>query len=420
MELMEERQLMAGDINLIDGVLRIDGTDGDDQVVVQQYNRLQWGSGRRLLRIPMIRATVNDVTERFPVGDVNELQVVLGDGDDVFTNNTNKPSMVWGEGDDDTLRGGSNVDQLFGGPGNDNLYGRAGDDDLRGGSGRDGLFGGRGVDDVQGGSGSDRFLIDTNSPDNIIDARAIDAEIFFNPGGEVSEGELYGRNGRNIFEAGAWRDHEIELIDTALEELHDKTRNDHLLERYNNEPLNFIRHGRVTDLYGNTPMVLFEDADGNFTAERKYVGGYNDDDAGIIALTNDAFEVGDRFVRQAVFHEIGHNFDERHENIRVGRYGMIDAFRSLSGWDYQSTGEETTRGQALSGDEKWAHNANANFVRSYGQTNPLEDFATAFAAYFMGSDYGFDGAHAAAGVTDGRELAPNKFAVLDQMFDMWS
>ena len=38
-------------------------------------------------------------------------------------------------------------------------------------------------------------------------------------------------------------------------------------------------------------------------------------------------------------------------------------------------------------DGWWYNASRKNFVREYGRTDPYEDFATSFAAYFMGSDY---------------------------------
>ena len=37
----------------------------------------------------------------------------------------------------------------------------------------------------------------------------------------------------------------------------------------------------------------------------------------------------------------------------------------------------------LSTDGKWVYDPAAEFARDYGKTNPYEDFATAFEAYFQ-------------------------------------
>ena len=417
-ESLEQRQMMAADVDLVDGVLHIEGTSDDDQVTVSQHWGLKWNGARGFswARRIQVAASQDSAPEResFWADDVNEIQATLGDGDDEFTNNTSKPSKVWGQGDNDTLRGGSNTDVLVGGPGNDNLYGRSGSDELWGEAGLDGLFGGRGRDELHGGSNADRFLLDATSPDDLLDARSIDATIHFRSGDEIIESKLYGREGRYIFEAGAWQDDEIELVDSSLKELHQLTGSDHLLERHDNTSLSFVRQGRVTDRFGETPYQFSTNAAGEIVANRAYVGGTNDD-RGRITITDDAFELGDRYLRQTVFHEIGHNFDERHENLYLGT-SLIDIFRRRSGWDYQSKGEEVSSWQTESNDGGWAYNSSANFMRDYGRTNPLEDFATTFAAYFMGSDYGFDAADRDAGITDGRSLAPEKFEVLDLMF----
>jgi len=426
-EQMEERQMMAADINLVGGDLQIQGTELNDQVTVSEYT--QSGSfynfrtrQRMSYSIPMVLAHVSNtnesVTKPFQANDIDKVSAWLGGGDDRFTNFSSETSYAWGEAGDDTLLGGPGRDNFYGGNNNDTLYGRGGRDVLDGGNHNDGLFGGQGFDVMVGRGGVDRFLRDSHSYDYVVDARSWDATINFKPGSEIIESEVYGRAGRYIYEAGNWQDDEIELVDSALKVLHEKTGSDHLLERHDNTQMNFIRHGRVTDLFGNTPIAFARDEDGRITATREYVGG-NNDDAGNIAFTDDAFELGDDFVRQTTFHEIGHNFDEQHENVRFGFTGLIDTFRATSGWDYLSKDEEVSSWQTASKDGRWAYNSNATFMRDYGRTNPLEDFGTTFAAYFMGSDYNFSPADRDAVVTDGRDVVPQKYAVLDLMFSMW-
>ena len=426
-EQMEERQMMAADINLVGGDLQFQGTEQSDLVSVSEFT--QTGSfynyrTRQRIRysIPMISAHISNssesITENYRASDVDKISAWLGGGDDTFNNFSSETSYVWGENGDDTLRGGPGRDHFYGGNNNDTLYGRGGRDFLDGGSHNDGLFGGQGFDVMVGRGGVDRFLRDSQSYDYVVDARSWDATINFRPGSEINQGEVFGRAGRYIFEAGNWQDDEIELVDSALKVLHEKTGSDHLLERHDNTQMNFIRHGRVTDLFGNTVMAFARDENGRFTATREYVGGTNDD-AGNITFTDDAFELGDDFVRQTTFHEIGHNFDERHENVRLGNLYLIDMFRQTSGWDFLSKDENVSSWQTVSRDGQWAHNSSATFIRDYASTNPLEDFGATFAAYFMGSDYRFSPADSDAGVIDGRELVPQKYAVLDFMFTMW-
>ena len=66
---------------------------------------------------------------------------------------------------------------------------------------------------------------------------------------------------------------------------------------------------------------------------------------------------------------------------------------------------EEKAGMNLSGDGEWAYDADSKFVREYGQFNPMEDFATSFASYFLADNDGSD-----------RGLNAKK-AVLDAMFD---
>ena len=69
-------------------------------------------------------------------------------------------------------------------------------------------------------------------------------------------------------------------------------------------------------------------------------------------------------------HEIGHNWDEASENA------SIPSFRSISRWS-----------QDRSGTWSFVGSAQFDFVSSQGVDDPLEDFATTFAAFFMDTDY---------------------------------
>lgn len=420
-ESLEPRQMMAADVDLIDGVLHIEGTPNDDQVTVSQHWGLKWNGARGFswARKIQVSASQDSTPERtsFWADDVEEIQATLGNGDDEFTNNTNKPSKVWGEGGNDTLRGGSNTDVLVGGPGNDNLYGRAGNDELWGEAGLDGLFGGRDRDQLHGGSNADRFLLDASSPDEVLDASWRDATIHFRKGNTTTNPE---EASGFRFVRGTWNDADIEVVDQALTRLHHMTGNDNLLERHNGRSFTFIRQGDVTDLNGNYMWSYDTDANdrgyvdprtGELAITGTLIGG-NNDDLGNIRITNDSFRQGDKIAERNVLHEIGHSFDERHENHRFTyQFGLIDVFRAESKW----------RRERL----QWVYDNTTDFVRNYGRTNPLEDFATTFAAYVMGSDYHMD--HwdhqwfvARRMEPEPRVLAPGKFEVLDMMFERWS
>ena len=111
---------------LTDGVLRIDGTAGNDVIVV----------GRAKNRVA---AVVNGVTlGRFPAGDVTRILVEADAGDDQI-------NLV-------NLSDGTTIGaRVRGGDGNDAIAGSAGNDVLEGGDGNDTISAGAGNDVVSGG-----------------------------------------------------------------------------------------------------------------------------------------------------------------------------------------------------------------------------------------------------------------------------
>ncbi len=147
-----------------DGVLRINGTNGDDNIHV-------W------LRGDQVRVVSNGVLHDYAASNVSSIQVLAFDGNDTVTFNT--PGIdcyALGGAGNDTLTGGAEYDILTGGAGNDVLIGYggndrlngsggndllgggAGDDRLYGGDGNDTLDGGTGTDQLFGGSGNDAFV----------------------------------------------------------------------------------------------------------------------------------------------------------------------------------------------------------------------------------------------------------------------
>ena len=102
-ETLQRRELMAADfdVSMVDGVLRIVGTELDDQVDVRQIND---------------RITIDGVE-----GDWRrpESLLVFGiGGNDVIRNHTDIPSK---------LNGGSGKDVIDGGVGDDEIWGGTGD-----------------------------------------------------------------------------------------------------------------------------------------------------------------------------------------------------------------------------------------------------------------------------------------------------
>ena len=105
-----------------------------------------------------------------------------------------------------------------------------------------------------------------------------------------------------------------------------------------------------------------------------------------------SFDIGDDEIRRTIFHEIGHNWDEASENT------FADEFRAVAGWgEFDGGATPASFEKGRDNGDTWNNwyffNRDSSldgFARRYGKTNPLEDFATSFAAFMMahtGRDY---------------------------------
>jgi Ca2+-binding RTX toxin-like protein len=118
---------------LEDGRLRIDGTNGDDDILIQ----LAAGDSNV---IDVLFGGVSVGT--FPLSVVTGRLIAHGyEGNDTIRMSPNVPRIAefYGDGGDDTLLGGLGNDLLAGGDGNDQLTGWLGADTINGGSGIDRL-----------------------------------------------------------------------------------------------------------------------------------------------------------------------------------------------------------------------------------------------------------------------------------------
>jgi len=332
--------LLRGD----EGNDRLFGYSGDDTVFGGNgKDRLYGGSG----------------DDRLFGDDGNDLLRGGSGADELFGQNGSDELL--GQGGRDLLKGGSGRDVLRGGSGNDRLYGGSGRDVLRGNSGNDGLFGGAGLDHMVGGNGADRFLLRKHHDDTHGNIEGIDAAVYFQGiGSDSLDGDT--------FSTGRWTDAEIETVDGALDVLHRRTGTTKLLKDSDGRSMTYRRVGNC----GCT------------------TNGFNRSGP-TLTLTDGAFSGNAEWTHRVVFHEVGHNWDS--PNI-VG-----NAWLDLSGWvrkgdpitdlwyTFVAPNEKRT-----SEDSDWWYDRDAHFAREddYGQTNPREDFATCFAAYFMneaGEDY---------------------------------
>ena len=165
MENLEMRRFLS--VSLDDGVLRIVGTSGGDNIEVQKRaddNELRVELNRDETEYPLV--SVNRIVIRGLAGNDRieyswrdgRLDVPGnlggGDGNDFIEGGNGNDTISGGRGND-RIQGRSGNDSLSGGGGNDIIEGAGGDDVLRGGDGDDNLSGGRGNDDLFGNGGAD-------------------------------------------------------------------------------------------------------------------------------------------------------------------------------------------------------------------------------------------------------------------------
>jgi len=126
-------------VSLVNGVLYVIGTNGDDQVTIRQT-----GSG-----VLKVHASFLDHMLTFNAADITLIKVSLDGGNDrlVIADNVQIAVIVDGGAGNDFLQTGAGPSVLVGGLGNDVLLGGSGRDLLIGGQGRDDLYG-RGRGDI--------------------------------------------------------------------------------------------------------------------------------------------------------------------------------------------------------------------------------------------------------------------------------
>ncbi len=304
---------------------------------------------------------------------------------------------------DDYLNGWSGHDLLIGGSGNDLLSGGSGNDTINADSGRDGLWGGSGNDDLNDGSGDDRFY-DRDGQDT--------ADI--NPDLHSNDVVINLSNGSadKDWNAGFWNDADLIPIDASLLLLQQRTGTNQLLKGAADETLDIFIYGTPKKSSGTR--------------------GWNSG-SGVIAVTQNAYDQGDRQVMQTFIHEVGHNWDNfksQNEN------DLMDEFRAMSGWVKRNT-KPSSSGNWVKAErygETWWYNADLNAARfarapgtgdGYSAVHPVEDWATAFSLSilaFGGLEYN-DGKGAlvdAATHLNGLRIGGannDKVDILNQFFD---
>jgi hypothetical protein len=377
----------AGDDTLLGGTGNdtLLGGDGDDNLFGRNGNDyLSGGNDHDYLYGEAGNDTIHgDDGNDYLSGSFDDDTLYGGTGNDRLLGYDGM-DLLYGGNDADFLDGDSGNDTLHGEGGNDRLNGDVGDDQLSGGSGRDALLGWAGFDLLDGGTGYDRILQTPNVANEGFNPTSFssgDVAVNFSNGTHtVFDG--------NIVNGGSWTINEIWDADAALETMVDRTGNNVLLEQANGDPIFLYRYGAVHD--GMTPNV------------NTSLGGWNDQN-GNIALTGNAFTSAAK-LRRVIYHEIGHNWDSEGP--------LWSAFKQLSGWSSFTNAIYYPGQYTLSLDGLWAYQNGSTFAREYGKTNPYEDFATAFARYFVdldGDTYPTD---------SGRGTISSKLNLIDTMLDL--
>ena len=149
LETLEGRRLLTA--ALVDGVLTVNGTAGNDVLTLAQTadGKVKVVTGEKK----------KAVTQTFDAALVTKVVIAAGRGNDRVTAATLKMPMSVNAGDgNDRVEAGMAADVVLGGAGNDTLLGAAGNDTLNGEAGNDALDGGTGDDNLLGGLGLDRLI----------------------------------------------------------------------------------------------------------------------------------------------------------------------------------------------------------------------------------------------------------------------
>lgn len=160
-ESLESRRFFAAGAQIVGRELIIEGTAGDDEIIVDRD--VQLGPPVQIV----ITVTVNSVDFDFLEDDYDSAVINALDGDDVINAHYifKEHRINAGAGNDDVLggRGAAVVGGSFirGGPGRDTLVGSSRNDTIHGDNGNDyitgGNGGGRGNDLLYGGNGNDQL-----------------------------------------------------------------------------------------------------------------------------------------------------------------------------------------------------------------------------------------------------------------------
>jgi Ca2+-binding RTX toxin-like protein len=167
LEGLESRQLMSVTVTVNNGVMHIEGSNQNDNVMIDQDDNrtifvfddnilLKLVPANQVGRIEFDAKGGNDRLRTFEA--VNRVMSVdAGDGDDIIETGSEVDTVTGGNGNDFIFTG-KGSDAADGGEGNDTLAGGNQFDDLSGGNGNDAIQGGEANDTLQGNAGNDTLV----------------------------------------------------------------------------------------------------------------------------------------------------------------------------------------------------------------------------------------------------------------------
>lgn len=170
-------------VTLINGVLKIVGTNGNDELQINKVGN----------QYQIVGSFLTPTVIRYPVSQVQSIEIDMLAGNDHVNINDSVLIPV-------TVRGGDGNDEIKGGGGNDLIYGGAGNDDIDAGSGSDTVYADAGNDDVTGDAGNDT-LYGGDGNDELEGDNGND--LLF---GEAGNDELEGDDGNDILSGGSGND----------------------------------------------------------------------------------------------------------------------------------------------------------------------------------------------------------------------
>ena len=226
------------------GVLQIQGTTDDDEIIVRAYSPDGWASPSQLFNLRSSNLEVRrssqleNVLDQTPIGQVvpSQFEVLINgerlglfsdpraivvdslDGNDfaAVRDFDGKVALRGGNGNDTLLYAGQGNCLLEGNAGDDKLFTDVGADLLIGGEGNDSLWGGEGNDRIFGGFGDDYLSGDAG--DDRLDGGVGNDQIFGRLGNDI----LLGEEGNDQLNGGLGRDKLFAgLGDDTLTDSHD-------------------------------------------------------------------------------------------------------------------------------------------------------------------------------------------------------